>query len=351
MRIDRLRHGVVVRAGPGCDLEPLASWIARIAGRRTREGRAGIDGEPLRSSGEVTRLIVDACLLGRVVERRSAQRLLGHELAEPCAGLVHQERLKVREAEVTLDIADPFFAPHCERYAVGRAPAALRRDVDDAVPGARPVQRGARGPLDHLDRLDVLRVDVRERAVDDDAVHDVEGILPAPGGIDRGRPAQQYCRLRARPTAVGYDVGGNLALQLAQRVLGRHRHPRSVDPRDAERHLDLLGRFLHPGYHDLLKQVRVGREREILSVLSRAQDQLSHRRLVADHADLQCHCLPGDAHRRNQNRVRPGAVRVHTDVQLRNLYRGRGEGVAAVVYHATAHHRLLSPGFPSRAHE
>src|SRR6266705_3127046 len=180
MRIDGLRHSVVVRAGPGCDLEPLAPRIARVPRRRRRQGRPWIDRKPLGRSGKVTRLIVDAGLLRGVVERRRAQRLPGHELTEPRARLVHYERLKVREAKVTLDVAHTLLAPHGERHAVRRPASALRGDVHDAVARPRTVQRRPRGTLHDLDALDVLGVDVGKRTIDDDAVHDVEGILSPP---------------------------------------------------------------------------------------------------------------------------------------------------------------------------
>src|SRR5204863_4987212 len=122
--------GVVARARPGRNLEALAQ---HAAGDRC----ARIDREARRGQGEVTRRVVDARLLLQVVEGLGAQRLPRHELAELLVVLVHGERLEVRQPEVALDVADAALAARAEPHALEPAAPGLRRDVDDAVAGAR----------------------------------------------------------------------------------------------------------------------------------------------------------------------------------------------------------------------
>ena len=125
--------------------------------------------------------------------------------------------------EVALDVAYSRFAPRAELHALRRVPPGLRRDVDDAVAGSRPIERRTRSALHHLDGLDVAGVQVRERAIDDHAVHDDERVLAPAGRVERRRPAQQDGRLRTRAAAVSHDVRRNLPLQLPQRVCRGYR--------------------------------------------------------------------------------------------------------------------------------
>ena len=55
--------------------------------------------------------------------------------------------------------------------------APLGRDEHDAVGAARPVDRRGAGVLEHLDRLDVARVQVADAAGHRDAVKNVERIV------------------------------------------------------------------------------------------------------------------------------------------------------------------------------
>src|SRR2546427_772211 len=175
-------HGVVARAGPGRDLEPLAQHVARNGGARVHR-------EADRGGGRVGRVVIDPGLFLLVVERPRAQRLPAHELTELLVALIHYERLEPREPEVALDVTHTALTADAERHALARPAARLRCDVDDAITGARPVQRRARGALDDLDAFDVVGVEVGERPVDDHAVHDIERVLTATRRVDGRRPA------------------------------------------------------------------------------------------------------------------------------------------------------------------
>src|SRR5690606_2497907 len=124
---------------------------------------------------------------------------------------------------------------------------------DDAVRRARAVEGRRRGTLDHLDTLDIGRVDIGETGAEEDAVDYVEWLLATPFRVDRCRSAQDHLRRRARAAADRGDVRArDPALQLTQRAARRDRHLTGIDAGDGEGDLrPLRGSATHPGDHQL----------------------------------------------------------------------------------------------------
>src|SRR5207245_5811392 len=148
-------HGVGDRviggARPRLDLEALPQRAARDRRDRGSDGRTGVQRQAGWLARIILRLIVARGCRSRVVERRSAERLTGDELAEPFAALIHEERLEARQAEIPLDVAPAGFTAEAELDAVSGVTSRLRRDLDNAVARARPVPGRRRRPFHDLD--------------------------------------------------------------------------------------------------------------------------------------------------------------------------------------------------------
>src|SRR5206468_13085799 len=96
------------------------------------------------------RVVVQFLLLCQIIECPGTGGLARDGLAKTLAGFVCDERLEVGETEVTLDVAHPRLAARAELHALERAAAGLGRDRNDAVAGARTVQRRRRRALHDL---------------------------------------------------------------------------------------------------------------------------------------------------------------------------------------------------------
>ena len=239
--------------------------------------------------------------------------------------------MKAGEPEIALDVTLTRFTAHVELHAFQRAPSRLRRDVDHPVAGARTIQRRARRALDHLDIFDVVGIDVGQIAVDDDAVNDVQRILAASRGVDRRRPTQQDCGLRARPPARRDDVRTrHLPLELRQGIGRRNGELRCVHARHGKWHLHLLGRLLHAGHDDRLEQVDVVRKRKVHRLLARRQRDRLTVRLEADPPRAHDDLLAADAGARHDERVLPRGVRRGAQPQLFDDDVRTGDGLAAI---------------------
>ena len=240
------------------------------------------------------------------------------------------------EAEATLDVTDPVLATVREADAIRAAQrlARLGRDRDDAVARTRAIQRCGGRALDDLDTLDVLRIDRRQRTVQDHAVHDVQRVLPATGGRDRRRATEQHGRLVAGTPTRRDDVRPrHLARDLRQRIGRRHDHVGGVDRVRRERH---LGGFRRAGHarHDHLRQlVDIRTQRQVDRLRARANHDLPLLRHEADGANAQRHRLP--AHLRAGNRDRVNACHVRADRRAQVGDRGVGaqQGIPLLRHH------------------
>src|SRR5204863_6819330 len=123
MRRDRLGDGVIRRAGPRGDLEPLAQPVPGDPRRGAVRVRARVHGEPRRSRREQGRIVVEFLLLRQVVEGPGAGGLARRRLAEARARLVGDQTVEPGDPEVALDVADAGFGAGAELHALERAAA------------------------------------------------------------------------------------------------------------------------------------------------------------------------------------------------------------------------------------
>jgi hypothetical protein len=213
------------------------------------------------------------------------------------------------------DLVGEVECAHALRDIELRAPGLPRLggDDDDAVGGLGAVDRRRRGALQHLDALDVVRVEIADAidavvlrrrvgarggaedgvgarlehvVADDDAVHHVERIG---GAVDGGHAAEAHLHAAARGAGVRVDLrAGDLALEgVLDGGRGRAVELLSGDDRDVVRRVD-VGDARRRAGHDLgleLQDValegdvrfgRVGGHRDVLAAVADAPDAKRH---------------------------------------------------------------------------
>ena len=331
-----LPHCVVGSPGEWGDLKPFPQQA------ELRHRGAGVERQAGRCARPIQRLVVDPRGRQGVIERPRAQRLSRDGLTEALASLVHKQRRVARQAEIPLDVADAGLAPHAELHAVRGVPARLRRDLNDSVARPGSVQRRTCRSLHHLDALDVVRVEIREVAVDHDAVDDVEGVLAAALSVDHRRAAQQHRRLRPRPTTRRNDLrASHLPLELGQRVLRRHRHLRRVHVIQGEWRFGQLRPFLHAGNDDGLQQVDVVDQGEIDRLLAHGERELLAPGLEPNAARPQEQRLAPDTRARHGQHIAAVIRRIGGEAQLLDEDVRAHNGLTPIRDDAAFDHRVL----------
>ena len=267
-----VRHGVVVVVGdaaPGVRMdhvgrdvegEPVTElllhrhtagllFVAGVAEEAlvvADQERAEVVGR-LAAAGQVRRCLAapggPAEQLPLVVERLAGPELRGRRLREGLLRL--RQAVELAETERVGDLAEAH--PLGDAGGDVAAAAALGGDDDDAVRRLGAVEGRRRRPLQHLDRLDVVGVEVgdavggvvlvgevaaphraghrRQTAGDggvgkDDAVDDVQHVV---GAVDGRHAAELHLDAAARGARVRLDVGaGELALERVLDGVGGH---------------------------------------------------------------------------------------------------------------------------------
>jgi hypothetical protein len=335
-------------ARPGQDLDALGLLVVQ------RAEEAGVAGTARRREdrlGGRTVVLVELALpvilgaSGRAVRLRDRIRLF--RTAEPRLDLrIARELARPEQARGLL-------GSHTLRDVEARCAglALLGRDDDHAVGGARSVDGGGRGRLQHLDVLDIVGVEVRKtvdhlilrrrraagrtgdrrqtagngRVGHDDAIHHVERITLAE---DRRGAADLDLHAAARYAAILEDGrADDLARQVAFDRLGRHGEQFLGRHRcNGRRRIALVNRRRLTGHGHAFELQHIPVERKVRR--GRPGSNADTGALEADRTSNECQV----AIRRLEAILAP-LVRTHAELRTHDTNRGFGNGQTACLRH------------------
>ena len=184
--------------------------------------------------------------------RRDRRLVLARVVPEDVARGVGHVGVLLRRIQLTLERVRAVLVPDRDARLVDlQVRTTTGPDLHDAVRRTRTVERGRRGALHQLDRLDVERRDVGEGTVGDETVDDDQRALRTRDGR---RTAEKDRAIRTGLTRTGDDLrAGDLTLDQTFRRGSRNRHLGEVDRLHGERQLH-AGRLTgHTGDDELLQ--------------------------------------------------------------------------------------------------